>query len=244
MDQTGKTERECILDLESGRTNCTEEYSKVTTSGTEQSRRSPGIGRSNFVMLDGPMRGVDGQNLSNNATYNSDVYEEDPELSAMRKLIEDKASLREKRLDGEKPRKLGCKKPPKPPRPPKAPSLDAADMKLVERISEIAMLKRARIERMKALKKMKANKASSSSSGSLCAMIITILFCLVIILQGVFSHSNSSMKFQGSPIPAMARRPGFISIQFNVNNSVDSSSASASPSFIEQTSGASMDDKS
>ncbi|CAN6468977.1 unnamed protein product [Victoria cruziana] len=241
-------QREYIPDLESGRPNSTGEESKVTTSGTEQSRRSPGIGRSNFVMLDGPVRGVDGQNLSNKATYSSDVCPESPELSAMKKLMEDKVSLRENRLDGEKPRKPGCKKPPKPPRPPKAPSLDAADLKLVQQISEVAMLKRARVERMKALKKMKVNKSSSSSNGSFCAMIITILFCLVIILQGVFSHSNSSVKFQGSPTPAMARRPSFISVQFNINDPVDRSSASASvstsPSFIEQTSGASVDDRS
>ncbi|KAL0288198.1 UNVERIFIED_CONTAM: hypothetical protein Sradi_7103200, partial [Sesamum radiatum] len=83
---------------------------------------------------------------------------------------------------------MSAKKPPKPPRPPRGLSLDAADQKLIKEISELARIKRARIERMKVLKRMKAAKvssASASSSGSLIAML-TILFCIVIIFQGIY----------------------------------------------------------
>lgn len=89
----------------------------------------------------------------------------------------------EKKTGAEKPKKKNCKKPPKPPRPPNSPALDAADRKLIKEISELAMLRKARIERMKGSKKMK-NARSTSSSINLGALIITILFCLVIIWQG------------------------------------------------------------
>lgn len=88
--------------------------------------------------------------------------------------------LEKKKLEGKKPKKKSCKK---PPRPPRAPSLDAADQKLIQEFSEVAMLKRARIERMKALKKMK-NAKSASSGSNLFALIITMIFCIVIIWQG------------------------------------------------------------
>lgn len=89
----------------------------------------------------------------------------------------------------EKGKSMSKKKPSKPPRPPRGLSLDAFDQKLIKEISELAMIKRAKIERMKALKKMKASSSStSSSSGNLMAILFTIIFCLVIILQGKF-HS-------------------------------------------------------
>lgn len=79
----------------------------------------------------------------------------------------------------EKRKKSSNKKAPKPPRPPRAPSLDAADHKLIREITELAMLKRARIERMKALKKM-------------IAMVFTVIFCIVILLQGNDCIQSSS----------------------------------------------------
>lgn len=88
--------------------------------------------------------------------------------------------LQKKIVEGEKPKKKACKK---PPRPPRAPSLDAADEKLIREFSELATLKRARIERMKALKRMKTAKSGSSGS-NLFALIITITFCFVIIWHG------------------------------------------------------------
>lgn len=78
-------------------------------------------------------------------------------------------------------KKKVLKKPPKPPRPPKSLSLVASDEKLVQ---EISILKRARIERIKALKRKKNAKAKSSSS-NLLAMIVTVIFCLIIVWQGI-----------------------------------------------------------
>ncbi|KAK4406911.1 hypothetical protein Sango_0272100 [Sesamum angolense] len=113
-------------------------------------------------------------------------------------------------------RKAGkVKKAPKPPRPPKGPSLDAADMRLIKEISKIAMKKRERIERLKAYRKMKAarlpppSSSSSSSSafspssgGTISAMVITILFILVLIFQGLGSLGSSNLALTEAPQPA------------------------------------------
>ncbi|KAI3872275.1 hypothetical protein MKX03_021397 [Papaver bracteatum] len=128
---------------------------------------------------------------------------------------------------------------PKPPRPPRGPSLDAADQKLIREISELAMLKRARIERMRAHKKMKASKSASSNS-NMYAMIITVMFCLVIIVQGLSSRGSSQLSFQGSPQSAVAMRGGkLISVQYFKNKSAPGTDGpgSASPSLVEQVSG-------
>ncbi|MFQ6633492.1 hypothetical protein Gotur_010988 [Gossypium turneri] len=77
------------------------------------------------------------------------------------------------------------RKPPKPPRPPKAPLLDAADQQLVREIVELSMRKRTRIKRINAMKKVKAANVAPSSSSSLFAMVITVIFCLVILFQGI-----------------------------------------------------------
>ncbi|BAT77032.1 hypothetical protein LR48_Vigan01g296600 [Vigna angularis] len=121
----------------------------------------------------------------------------------------------------EKRKKCSNKKAPKPPRPPRAPSLDAADHKLIREITELAMLKRARIERMKALKKMKAAKASSSSSSSssMFAMVFTVIFCIVILLQGMSSGKSSLATFQGSPVPAGVTEGGLVDVQHQLNPS-------------------------
>ncbi|CAI9267704.1 unnamed protein product [Lactuca saligna] len=91
-----------------------------------------------------------------------------------------------------------AKKPPKPPRQHSSFSLDSADQKLIKELTELAMIKRARIERMKALMQKKASKASSSSNPSLFAMLFTIIFFLVLLLQGM-SCQKSHGTFKGSP---------------------------------------------
>lgn len=102
----------------------------------------------------------------------------------------------------------------KPPRPPKGPSLDAADMKFVREISEHATKKRERIEQMKALKKMKAAKKSSpSSTTTISAMIVTILFFLVIIFQGLSSNKSLTETSLGTPEPAIETE-SLISVEF------------------------------
>ncbi|KAL5713986.1 hypothetical protein ACHQM5_016008 [Ranunculus cassubicifolius] len=142
---------------------------------------------------------------------------------------EDNASLLGDKLMREKRRKSGTKKPPKPPRPPGG---------RIE-ISELAMLKRARRERMKAQKKLKAEKASqSSSSSSLCAMLVTVIFCLIIIFQGIFSSGRSHSSFDGSPESSAVNKDALISVQYYKNPSASSKPpTSESPNSVERVSG-------
>lgn len=147
---------------------------------------------------------------------------------------EDKSG-KENKLVKEKRKSLGHKKPPKPPRPPRAPSLGAADQKLIKEIAELARLKRARIERMKALKKLKATKPATSSSSNMFAMVFTIIFCLVIMFQGMSPGSTPS-TYQGSPSPAES---GLTSLQSSTNPSasVRNQPGSQSPYLVEQVAG-------
>lgn len=135
----------------------------------------------------------------------------------------------------DKRKSTSSKKPPKPPRPPRGLSLDAADQKLIKEISELAMMKRARVERMRTLKKMKAAKASPSNS-NLYATVITVLFCLVIVFQGLFSRSSSRVSFGGSPESSVASSGGFISVQYHNNLSDGNTEGPGSlpPNFIEE----------
>ncbi|KAL5852200.1 hypothetical protein ACOSQ3_007318 [Xanthoceras sorbifolium] len=96
--------------------------------------------------------------------------------------------------------------------------------------------KRARVERMRALKKMKAAKQSSSSS-NLLATVFTMIFCLVIIFQGM-SSSGTPVSFQGSPMSTGATEGGLISVQFSGNPSIDPNGpGSGSPNLVEQVAG-------
>ncbi|XP_077231994.1 uncharacterized protein LOC143865558 [Tasmannia lanceolata] len=238
MDSIVPRETDISIDLENGGTTSDEEGPKDTISNVKRTKKLLGRVWSGFVSFDGSVKGEDTINTS--ATL-SDSHEVSiasvPLLTDQQLGLEENASLVEKDIRKEKPKKK--KKAPKPPRPPKSPQLDAADQKLVREINELAVLKRARTERMKALKKMKAGKAASPSS-NLCAMIITIIFCLVIILQGVFSRSNSHANFLGlgSPRSTEATREGLISVQYHKNTSARGRGpGSGSPNMVEQVSG-------
>ncbi|CAO2818682.1 unnamed protein product [Amaranthus hypochondriacus] len=124
--------------------------------------------------------------------------------------VRDLAVLLEKRNPNEHRKKVGLKNASKPPRPPKGPLLFPSDLKLVKELSELAARKRARIERIKAFRKMKEAKRPASGS-SVTALVITVLFFLIIVFQGVFSGNSLARKFQGSPAPA-ASNEGLISI--------------------------------
>ncbi|MBA0616553.1 hypothetical protein Godav_016595 [Gossypium davidsonii] len=153
----------------------------------------------------------------------------------------DGKDAKENRLAKEKRKSLGYKKPPKPPRPPRAPSLDAADQKLIKEIAELARLKRARL---KALKKMKATKGmgttSSNSTNNMLAAVFTVIFCIVMIFQGM-SSGNRPTSFQGSTVLAGARavKGGLISVQFSGKQSADipNQPDSGSPYLVEQVAG-------
>ncbi|XP_028760118.1 uncharacterized protein LOC114718865 [Neltuma alba] len=153
-----------------------------------------------------------------------DLYCNESNLSSVSKDVPSKLFSGQDSVDmentqvKEKRKKGSNKKAPKPPRPPQAPSLDAADHKLIRELTELAVLKRARIERLKALKKMRASKSSSSTttSSSILATVFTIVFCIVIILQGMSSGSSSVASFQGSPL---------VSAQYPLNPSANNPNA-------------------
>jgi hypothetical protein len=87
-------------------------------------------------------------------------------------------------LESSEKKKKRPKKPPKPPRPPRPVPLDLSDQKLVNELTEIAMFKKARMERMKALKKLK-NSKPASGNGNWCALVVTVIFCIVIFWHGM-----------------------------------------------------------
>ncbi|XP_010938214.1 uncharacterized protein [Elaeis guineensis] len=220
MDTKSLTERDVLqIDLESGIRSVIngEEASRDGGSSVRKAKKMPNRERNGYVGIDGSIRGEEFVHSGSSTV----------EGSLERFGGEEKVSLLESKTGAEKPKKQSCKKPPKLPRPPKSPSLDATDRKLIREISELAMLKKARIERMKALKKMK-NAKSKSSSSNLGALIITALFCLVIIWQGFFSRGSSSLSFQGSPGSSVATRTGLISVQFYNNGSADGLHGSSS----------------
>ncbi|KAJ6334357.1 hypothetical protein OIU78_011283 [Salix suchowensis] len=177
MDRFVSRERELEVDLESGGTTIDEDRTSDPISANEQAK----------TLLKEAWTGPVGFQGSVNLSNSGEVGAEDVELlidkNSEEKEGRQKASVDRKDAE-EKHMQKSLRKPPKPPRPPRSLSLDASDKKLMKEITELAMRKRARIERLKALKKIRAEKASSSSS-SLSAMFITIIFCLIIIYQGM-----------------------------------------------------------
>ncbi|XP_054793262.1 uncharacterized protein LOC129298847 [Prosopis cineraria] len=170
------------------------------------------------------------------------LYCNESNLSSISKHVSNKLFSGQESVDMEKTpvkekRKKGSnKKAPKPPRPPRAPSLDAFDHKLIRELTELAMLKRARLERLNALKKMRTSKSSSSSgSSSILATIFTIVFCIVIIFQGMPSGRSSVSNFQGSPLSTSVD-DGVISVQYPLNPSANSPNAPGieSHNFVKQ----------
>ncbi|XP_074319979.1 uncharacterized protein LOC141656824 [Silene latifolia] len=147
----------------------------------------------------------------------------------------------ERKVVKEKPKGMSAKKPPKPPRPPRGLSLDSADQKLIRELHELARLKRARVERMKGLKKAKEAKAMSSKN-QLFATLLTILFCLVLLLQGMSSRTGTTpsiRRFRGPPFSTdVAEQHSTISIQHLPLSSTANLNrpGSASPSLVEQLS--------
>ncbi|KAK2644196.1 hypothetical protein Ddye_019391 [Dipteronia dyeriana] len=224
------------VDLESG---C-----MVSEESSSSEETSPGVRKqvknllakvcSRFV--DGSIKGEERVGLCGGNVLNvNGVWMENVKVVEERKDVEGKKAVKEKR------KKSSNKKPPKPPKPPRGPSLDAADQKLIREISELAMLKRARVERMRALRKMKAVKQSSNSN--LFAMVFTVIFCLVIIFQGLVS-SGTPVSFQGSPMSTDTAEGALISVQFSGNPSSDLNGPGyVSPNLVEQVAGSDLREK-
>ncbi|XP_068668722.1 uncharacterized protein [Aristolochia californica] len=172
-------DRDCLVDLEGGGTTSEEDGSKEMPSSERQERQVASRVWNGFMTSDElPVKGEDAVKSCNHLMNSAEVSSANVEF-----LSGPTMSPIAKNSVTDKPTKKSHKKAAKPPRPPKPPLLDAADHKLIKEISELALLKKARIERMKALRKMRAAKSASSGS-NMCAMVITVLFCLIIILQG------------------------------------------------------------
>ncbi|KAL2921098.1 Bromodomain adjacent to zinc finger domain protein 2B [Bienertia sinuspersici] len=144
-----------------------------------------------------------------------------------------------KKIVKERPKAMSAKKPPKPPRAPRGLSLDSSDQKLIRELHEIAKLKRARIERMKAVKKAKETKVASSKN-QLFATLLTVLFCLVLLFQGISSRTSSAASFQGSPISTGVTENSIISVQHSPISSasnVNGPGSESSSRLAEHSSG-------
>lgn len=210
-----------------------EEYSRISISGVKKKAQ----------LLLAKVKGgfVQGSDDTTSNSGNGVYVENLQEVTSMNVKGQESKNVKENKLVKEKRKSLGHKK---PPRPPRAPSLDAADQKLIREIAELARLKRARIERLKALKKMKAAKSTSSNGSNMFAMVFTIVFCLVIMFQGM-SSGSASASYQGSPVPAGAVEGGLISVQFSGNPSASFPNRpdSGSPHLVEQVAGLDTQEK-
>ncbi|XVF22052.1 hypothetical protein REPUB_Repub12eG0140900 [Reevesia pubescens] len=217
MDNLFSRERDIELDLESGGNTSEDERTKDHVSSNFQTKRTFSRVWSDILSSDRVGKGECGINLCSSSSSFGVVEGENMDFLVDKNSEGEEnhelMALVEKNFAEDKCKKTNSRKPPKPPRPPKGPLLDAADQKLVREIAELAMRKRARMKRIRAMKKMKAAKASSSSS-ILSAMVITVLFCLVILFQGISSRHGASVMLLGSPAPAVGSSEGLISVQF------------------------------
>uniref|UniRef100_N1QSG3 Uncharacterized protein n=1 Tax=Aegilops tauschii TaxID=37682 RepID=N1QSG3_AEGTA len=187
MEAKGAGERDALIDLESGNSVVISEHGHGMDANFAVSPpRTPPNGGLNRVM-----------HTKDDGNQHMDCSS--PAMETASKNGDDRKSEGEEKLGlldssgGEKAKKKrsSSKKPPRPPRPPTHLPLDASDQKLLNELNELALLKRARIERMKALKKMKNGKQGSSNS-NFCPMIITIIFCLVILWQATTRRTTGA----------------------------------------------------
>ncbi|XP_031266466.1 uncharacterized protein LOC116124844 [Pistacia vera] len=178
------TESDSAADLEIGKKmSGDDEKSKELGCNGRHLKR---ISKREQSVVRGPnadVKGDDGLGKNKNVLGSSDSME-----SLDGEVGEEAMSLGKKKMMVEKGKKSSFNKPPKPPRPPGSPSFDEADMMLVREISELARQKQARTGRIKAVKRRRVDRASSSVV-NIFAMIITVMFCFVIIFQGILgSH--------------------------------------------------------
>ncbi|CAM8960090.1 unnamed protein product [Rhodiola kirilowii] len=181
MDSIGTAENEDVVDLENGGITSGGDIGNDFRKGNENFKNNLGRTWRGYAGSERNIYGEDALRLSSC----SDVSIGDISGGSLDTLPDRwmKEDLKKKLFD-ERFKKMSVKKASKPPRPPNSPSLDASDMKFVREVSELAMMKRARTERMKILKQKKADKGSSSL-GSIFAMLITLIFCYVIVFQGL-----------------------------------------------------------
>ncbi|KAJ8747163.1 hypothetical protein K2173_013146 [Erythroxylum novogranatense] len=208
MDGRILRERDLEVDLESGGATCKEDRTnKHVSSNGQTNKLIDGDGPLHFdgLLNSSKFGEVADKNVGLLVDKNTEGEEDQQHLNFwLRKHIE------------EKKKKKNIKMCPKPPRPPKGPILDAADQKLVQDIAEFATRRRAWVQQIKAVKKTRASKSSWSSS--LSAMVVTILFCLIIIFQVICSRHQETTSTKVSVEPAISGEEGLISIQlFNAS---------------------------
>lgn len=244
MDHKCPRDKDFEVDLESGVVVSEEDSSDSSVSSAKKQAKTL-LAKVYGGFSDGSVKAEDRVGFCGNGFNSNGVCPENLKV-ATNNALEGSGGMdhAEKTRVKDKRKKTSNKKPPKPPRPPRGPSLDAADQKLIKELSEIAMWKRARVERMKALKKMKTAKASSSSS-NIYAMVFTILFCVVLIFQGISSSRSSTVSFEGSPLSAGGTEGSLISIQYypNLSSTAPNGPGSESPKMVEQVSGSDSQEK-
>ncbi|GMI76012.1 hypothetical protein like AT1G02380 [Hibiscus trionum] len=236
MDPLLASERDVELDLESGGTTSEDERTKDHVSSSLQTKRTLSGVWSDLWSFDRIVKGESGINSCSSSSSFGGVEGENVEFLMDKNLEGEEnhelVALAEKSLREAKCKK-NTRKPPKPPRPPKGPLLDAADQKLMREIADLAMRKRARMKQIKAMKRMKEEKASSSST-SLYAMVITVLFCFVILFQGICTRRGASATSEGSPAPSVGSSEGLISVQFYKNFPMIGNHGHDLPGLLEQ----------
>ncbi|KAL4361144.1 hypothetical protein GQ457_04G029410 [Hibiscus cannabinus] len=239
MDRSYLKERDIEVDIESGGTTSEDERTKGHHGSSNlPTKRTFSKVWSDLLSFDRLGKGRCGINSCGNASSFGSVEVENMEFlvdkSSEGEENRELMALVEKNFAEGKCKKTNSRKPPKPPRPPKGPLLDAADQELVREIAELAMRKRARMKRIKAMKKMKASKAAASSNSSLSAMVITIIFCLVMLFQGICYRRGANVVIQGSPAPAVGSSESLISVQIYGNFPTIEKHDQDPPSLVEQ----------
>ncbi|WCJ23276.1 hypothetical protein M5689_005310 [Euphorbia peplus] len=212
------------IDIEHGIGVSVEDPSRESDSGSKVQAKGF-FAKISGVFVDS--RRIEGVNSCNDSNLGEDKLVEEENM--VKKVVKEKR----KKTDNKK-------KSPKPPRPPRGPTaLGPADQKLIKEITEIAMLKRARVERMKNLKKMKGAKGSSSSNSNMFAMVFTVLFFVVILIQGMSSSRVTSVDVQGSSASAETPEGGLIAVQYGGNPSTgDPNEPSFGPlNYVKSTAG-------
>ncbi|XP_054821256.1 uncharacterized protein LOC129320083 isoform X3 [Prosopis cineraria] len=219
MDQIISRERDFESDLESGGNTSEEDESRDLDPSERHPKNLFGWAWNTLLDFDRFRKHETGVETCSSSSKSADVMDDDVQVHVDACLEDLQMKLPQVKNNNSKEKnKKPNSKPPKPPRPPKGPLLDAADQKLVQEIAELALRKRERMKKLKAVRKMKARKGSSSSSyAGLSAMVITIFFFAIIIIQGINAGRSTAVGVMASPEPSIAADEGLISVRFSKN---------------------------
>ncbi|KAL2323729.1 hypothetical protein Fmac_028108 [Flemingia macrophylla] len=214
-------EKDVEFDLESGGNSSEEDVGDNLYLRERESKGALDWASNEILNFDGTYKGKSGIESCSFSSKSGQVAvkgENNLELFVEKGFVQQQLSHVNANSVKQKTKPYNPKKPPKPPLPPRGPLLDAGDQEFVKQLAELALRKRARVKKMKAVRKMKASKSSSSSTyTNLSAMVITVFFFLVIILQGIRSASSTSIGLMGSPEATFAVHEGLVSVQYSTD---------------------------